>query len=122
MDASKVATLRGIVDELASLNKQVKELKASRTEIEALIIADMAESGLTLARTDFGTISTRKSIVASVTDWETFEDYIYENKALYLMQRRTSEPAYRELLESGIEVPGVEPFEKTTVGLTNVTT
>ena len=118
MDASKVEVLRGIVDQLKELNAQVKELKSQRAEIEDEIIADMAESGLTLARTDFGTVATKKSIVASVTDWETFEDYIYENRALYLLQRRTSSPAYRELLETDGEVPGTEPFEQITVSLT----
>lgn len=118
MDASNVKKLRAIVGRLAELNKEVNELKKDKTTLEEIIIQDMDASGLTLVRTEFGTLATRSTTVASVKDWDAFEQYIYENHALYLLQRRASDPAYRELLASDGDIPGVEPFTKTSVSLT----
>lgn len=118
MDASNVQKLRELVTRLAELNEEVKEIKAAKYELEQILIQDMDEAGLSLIRTKYGTLSTRSTVVASVKDWDAFEDYIYKNHALYLLQRRTSDPAYRELLATDGDIPGVEPFTKVSVSLT----
>jgi len=40
-----------------------------------------------------------------------------ENDALFLLQRRPAAAAYRELLESGQTIPGVEPYTQRQIGL-----
>lgn len=54
----------------------------------------------------------RTSTVAQVTDWDAFYAYIYKNKFGHLLQRRVSDPAWRELMEQGKKVPGTTPFTK----------
>ena len=51
-------------------------------------------------------------VVAQVEDWDEFWKYIYRHKLGHLLQRRVSDPSYRELLEQGKKVPGVSPFNK----------
>jgi hypothetical protein len=40
----------------------------------------------------------------------------------HLLQKRVSEPAYRELLEKGKKVPGVQPFTARKLNLRSLTT
>ena len=47
--------------------------------------------------------------VLSVKDWTSLHTYIAQTGAFELLQRRLSETAARELLESGAVLPGVEP-------------
>jgi len=114
-----VQELKGIADELAALNAQVTEVKRRKNELEAKIIEEMSEVGTTLMRTDFGTLSVNKNEVPSVQDWAAFEEYIYEHKALYLLQRRPSATSYREEVKTQGDLPGVETYTKVTVSLSN---
>jgi len=122
MNTELVAKLKILNEELAVANKTVTDLKSSKKVIEQQLIDEMNSDGLSLARTDFGTVSISKTDIASVKDWAAFEAYIYENQALYLMQRRPSNPAYREEIETKGEIPGVETFTTTALSLTNKVT
>ena len=57
-------------------------------------------------------VSITTSVVADVKEWDSFYAFIAKNKFFHLLQRRVSEPAYRELLDAGKKVPGVLPFTK----------
>jgi len=122
MNTQLVSDLKDLNKKLADINKTVNDLKSRKKTIELEIIADMKSDKLSLARTDFGTISITETDVASVKDWTAFEEYIYENHALYLMQRRPSNPAYREEVETKGDIPGVETFTTTALSLTNKVT
>ena len=41
-----------------------------------------------------------------------FLAYVYKTKQGHLLQRRVSDPAFRELLDHGKKVPGTQPFIK----------
>ena len=117
MNVKNVKKLQAIKEELTDLNKQVGELEKEKRKYQDLIIEDMTTEGTSLARTKFGTVSISKLNVASVKNWNKFEEYIYENKALYLLQRRPANLAYREELKTQGEIPGVETFETISVNL-----
>ena len=122
MNVDTVAALREVNEEISGLNTALKKLKANKSILEEEVIADMQDDGLSLARTNHGTVSLKSTDMASVTDWAAFEEYIYENKALYLLQRRASNPAYVDEVEVRGAIPGVETFTKVTVSLTNKAT
>ena len=119
MNVDNVKTLQSITKQLAGLNKRVSKLQKQKREYEDLIIEDMTTEGTSLSRNKFGTVSLSKANVASVKDWNEFEKYIYENKALYLLQRRPANIAYREELKTKGEIPGVETFEVISLNLSN---
>jgi hypothetical protein len=122
MDIVQVGQLRDVLSELKDHNDQIKILSEQRKELELSIMDDLDNSGLTLARTEFGTVSLTTEQVASVEDWNMFEEYIYDHRALYLLQRRASNPAYREELNLRSKVPGVSTFTKRKLSLRNVAT
>jgi hypothetical protein len=122
MNVDKVNELRAIKETISGLNTTLKDLSKRKSQLESDIIMEMNDEGLSLARTDFGTVSVTKTDVASVKDWNAFEEYIYANHALHLLQRRPSDAAYREELAAMGEIPGVETFTKVNLSLTNKAT
>ena len=83
--------------------------------IEALqleLMERMEKEGLAQVKGASASISIGAAVTANVTDWDAFGAYIIKNKLLHVLQRRVSDPAYRELLEAGKKVPGTEAFVK----------
>lgn len=113
----KVKLLMELRNQISDLNSQVKELEAKKRTMEDELMATMGEVGLTLAQTPFGTVSISDAIVPNTTDWGEFEEFVYQNRAIYLFQRRLSSTAYREELKLREKIPGVEPFTKRTLSL-----
>ena len=119
MDNSLVQRYTEIKAQMEPLKRELKDLDEIRRELEVKITEDMQADGLTLARTDFGTPSLTKETVPNVGSWISLEGYIYENKALHLVQRRVASPAFREIWKQGFKVPGVDPFDVTKFHFSN---
>lgn len=115
--ADLIARLVDIREEKRKIKAREKELNDEwRTlELEALIRLD--DQGMDKASTKRGTISIGENILPQVVDWDAFGEHIIQNDALYLLQRRPAAAAYRELLESGETVPGVEPYTQRQINL-----
>lgn len=113
------AAIGKTIDKIFSLRKKKAELEAAVKDVEgqiALLDAEVLESleasGVEKTATKHGTVSISTSTVAQVTDWDAFLSYIYRNKYGHLLQRRVSDPAWRELIEQGKKVPGTTGFTK----------
>lgn len=113
------AAIGKTIDKIFSLRKKKAELEAAVKDVEgqiALLDAEVLEaleaSGVEKTATKHGTVSISTSTVAQVTDWDAFLAYIYRNKYGHLLQRRVSDPAWRELVEQGKKVPGTTGFTK----------
>ena len=113
------ATLGKTIDKIFSLRKKKLELEAAVKDVEGQIadldsevMEALEASGLDKTSTKSGTVSLSTSTVAQVTDWDAFYTYIYKNKFGHLLQRRVSDPAWRELMEQGKKVPGTTGFTK----------
>lgn len=115
--ADLIAKLVDIREEKRKIKAREKELNDEwrSLELEALIRLD--DQGMEKASTKRGTISIGENILPQVVDWDAFGEHIIQNDALYLLQRRPAAAAYRELLESGEEVPGVEPYTQRSINL-----
>ena len=108
-------------DEIKQVNQRKAELEHERTKLETQVMSMLDEQESTMIRTQHGSISISESEIAQVEDWEDFENYIYENRALYLLQRRPSNPAYREMVKTDGAIPGVVSFTKRTINLRKTT-
>lgn len=113
------AAIGKTIDKIFSLRKKKAELEAAVKDVEgqiALLDAEVLESleasGVEKTATKHGTVSISTSTVAQVTDWDAFLAYIYRHKYGHLLQRRVSDPAWRELIEQGKKVPGTTGFTK----------
>jgi len=127
MNDERIWELHNVKQKITTLNKEVSNLEATRSELEEMIMSDLNEANLSLARTNKTdengkriTVSVNTETVANVNDWAEFEEYVYENRALYLLQRRPSNPSYREEIAVKGVVPGVEPFTKQRLSLKHV--
>lgn len=99
-------------EEKRRLEAQVKEVALKIEELETALMERLEAEGLDKATGTKASVSVGSSVVADVQDWDAFWGFIFKNKYTHLLQRRVSEPAYRELLDAGKKVPGVQPFTK----------
>ena len=90
----------------------MKDIDGQIAALDSEVMEAMYQSGLEKTATKLGTVSISTSTVAQVEDWDKFLAYIYKNKYGHLLQRRVSDPAWRELQEQGKKVPGTTGFIK----------
>lgn len=109
-DGAQLFKLR---DRKRELEAMIKNIDEEAKEIEGRLLKKMVDDKLDkFTVSGHGTLSISSSVVADVRDWSEFEKFVHKHKYYHLFQRRVSDTAYRELLEAGKKVPGVEPFTK----------
>lgn len=121
-------TTAEIIAEMLDLRTEKRKIKAREKEIndevrslEFELLTRLDEQGMEKASTTEGTASITSTTLPQVVDWDQFYEYILENDALFLLQRRPAAAAYRELLESDQTIPGVEPYVQRSIGLRKAT-
>lgn len=121
---TRPTTTGAIIDQLWAARKekrlleaQTKEVGSKIEEIEGTLMERLGAEGLEKATGSKASVSISSSVNADVQDWDAFWAFILKNKYTHLLQRRVSEPAYRELLEAGKKVSGVVPFTKKKLNL-----
>jgi hypothetical protein len=122
--AKKPVPLGALIDQMFALREKKRELETAvkgiegeTAELEAQIMEAMEAQGVDKMSGVTASVSITTNTVANVTDWDAFWAYIHKMKYGHLIQRRVSDPAYRELLDAGRQVPGVEPFSKRRLNL-----
>ena len=100
-----------------NLEASIKDLDSQLATIEAELMADMEANGVDKMTGKHAGVSITSNTVAHVTDWDEMWKFIIKTKNTQLLQRRVSDPAYRELLEMGKKVPGAEAFTKKRLNL-----
>lgn len=107
------------IEELAELREKIREADAAIKELKEEfdrkqweVMQAMEDAGIDQAKSESATVFVGKDVVPTVKDWEALTKYIKENDAHYLFQKRIVQTAWKELVEMGEAIPGVEPFEK----------
>jgi len=106
-----------IRDKKAELNAEVKKLTEEFTELEQTLIHKLQEEETTQGRSTKATASITSTTIAAIEDWDAFERWVLANEAIYMIQKRVSNGAYRELIQTGEEIPGLKPLKQTTISL-----
>lgn len=104
-------------EEKRRLESDLREVETKISELEEQLMERLEAEGLDKATGSKATVSVSANTVAQVNDWDEFWKFVIKNRYTHLLQRRVSDPAYRELLEQGKKVPGVEPFIKRRLNL-----
>lgn len=117
-------TLGAIIDRMETLKRQRgelsaqdKELKTEYDELELALLTKLNENGITQSRGSLATATVSQITVPTIEDWGAFEEYVMQKEALYMLEKRVSSAAFRELIQQGEEVPGLKPFVKTSISL-----
>ena len=104
---AKVAEWRITREKRIHADKQANLLKEQETELKFRIIHEMNAQKFEGIVLDGRITGVKEKTQPVVEDRPALVDFIYNNKAIHLLQFRLSAPAVKELEESGIEVPGV---------------
>ena len=105
--------LRDKRDEISNLEKKLTALKEERDHIEKHAATALALIGVKSAQTKYGTLGLSSTKVATIDDWEAFTEFVTENNAFHLLERRPAQAGCRELMQDGENIPGIKPFIKT---------
>lgn len=117
-----LADLKTAREERAVAAAVLKEVDNTIDALEQEIMALMGTAGgLKKAEGAGLKVSLETSIVPQGKDWPVLEEFIHRNKAYYLFERRIHTKAWRELIEQrgGKAVPGIEPFERIYLKVSN---
>ena len=95
----------------------VKIIEAKMSALEEDLMEKLKQQGTKSATGAKAMASITVAVVANVEDWPAFHAFIAKTKFFHLLQKRVSDPAYRELLDAGKKVPGVQPFSKEKLNL-----
>lgn len=112
-----VAKMVKVREERRRISARDKELIEEWRSLEMEMLARLDEQGMEKASTSAGTASISETILPNVVDWDAFYAYMQENDSLYLLQKRPAAAAFRELNDSGVTIPGVDPYTQRTIGL-----
>ncbi len=129
----RAPTIGSLADQMWDLKQDkkaadavVKKIEADIAALEASIIEMLDSQDTRKGEGRKASISINSSIQASTVDWDAFMDFVITGKRndkkayKHLVQRRVSVEAYRELLELGVNIPGIEPFTKRTLSVTTL--
>jgi hypothetical protein len=113
-----IAELVRIRDRKRELEAELKDLNEQWEGLKSKVLYKMEQEGSNrISSKDGGMVILSEIVVPQIVDWDAFETYVQESGNLYLLQRRVATKAYRELVEAGQEVPGIQPFVKKDINL-----
>jgi len=110
-----------IREQRAELAKQDKELKTEFDELEIQLIGMLDTQDAMMSRGRLASATITEDTYPTDIDWDQVIEYIRENDAFHLLQRRLNTAPWRELLEiEGAPVPGTTPYTRRTISLRKV--
>lgn len=103
-----------IRDKRAAISIEDKRLKAQLEMIEGLLLGQLNTNGARAMSTTNATFFKKLDIKPSASDWQQVYDYIKENDAFHMLEKRLTKvaiEAYRAE-HDGMAPPGVQVFEE----------
>lgn len=94
------------------LEAQLSDIKSQLDDNESEVIQMLDELGVNKFSVGKMSFSISETLVGNVQDWDQVHEFIRENNAFHLLQRRLSNAAYKELMDLGEAPGGIEPFTK----------
>jgi len=123
MDKAKLSELikrrNASKTEYDALNKELKDHKKILDDIEHEILGELNEADLDMVKVDGVSVTRTSQDLYSITEWDDFYEYIYKNKAGYLLQRRLMQAGIEELVKNGEDLP-LSKFTKHKVSIRKV--
>jgi len=113
--------MHSLREQKRAIDKELKPITAEMEDTQMKILEVLTDIGTPTASGTKATARITETTVAQVDDWAKVEEFIKDNDALYLMERRISNAAFRELLNlTGEEIPGIKPYNRITLNLRSI--
>ena len=109
---TEVSRVRASIKEVQDTEKT---LKATQKELESQILLQMEDQGLDKISNEVCTITRKKEIVPTATNWDEIYAHIQSTELWELLHKRLSATAFRELVATGVDVPGITSTELTRI-------
>lgn len=104
-----IRTYMKLRDQKAAVEARVKDevsaLKIKMEKLEAYLKTQMDVQGLTSFKSDYGTAFLTTTDYANVADWDAVLNFIRENEAYDMLEKRVSKIAVRGYIEQSKAVP-----------------
>lgn len=113
----QIDVLYDLREQKRELNKQIAQIDLQYESIEHDILRELGAMGIETAKSTKASATVSKKIVPNVQDWDAFYKYILSTEQPFLLERRPSVTAFRDLHNAGEEIPGVTAFEQTSLSL-----
>lgn len=120
-------TLGACIDHAYELQQKYLEQKHKAdaiakqvSEVEEYIIATFPKAGLHGGKGALASATILTSVEPSVQDWDSVFKYVQKKKAWDLMYRRLNSKAFRDRLEEGEVIPGVEKFNRVKLSIRKI--
>jgi hypothetical protein len=94
------------------LEEQVKLINEEIAALTETAIETMDAQNTTKGEGKLASLSISSNVVANVLDWDQVWPWIARTKSFHMVQKRLNDASYREVLDMGKQVPGVQPFTK----------
>ena len=91
-----------------SLNEDIKKCNEKLAQIEADIMEQMANAGISQAASDKASCTMRETIHPAIEDWDAFYGYVASTNQFELLHKRLSSTVFRERWEAGETIPGTK--------------
>jgi hypothetical protein len=91
-----------------SLASEIKTCNEDLAKIEADIMEQMSNAGISQAGSDKATCFMKSTPSPSIVDWNAFYSYVAETKQFELLHKRLSSTVFRERWDAGETIPGTK--------------
>ena len=91
---------------VSELDAQIATIKEQQEQVSIAMRDKMKELGVNSVRTDHGTVTMLKKTRYYTQDWDSFKNFVLENQAVDLLERRIAQRNMTQFLE---ENPGLVP-------------
>ena len=122
-DSKTIDRMYALREEKRKLAAKLKPIEEEFDELEKKLKSYYIEKNSQGSKTRKASASLSEEVVGNIKDWDAFTAFIKKTGHFHLLQRRISNPAFRELaglLSKKGGVPGVEAFTKINLTLTSL--
>jgi hypothetical protein len=114
----KIDAYWDLKNHIAQMRAETKVFEEQFQELERDLIHSLDDNGLTGSQGHSSRCSVNETEVAQIDDIDAVYDFIKEHDHFYLLQRRISSTAYRELKQQlGEEIPGLSSYTKRNISI-----
>ena len=99
---------------VSELDAQIATIKEQQEQVSIAMRDKMKDLGVNSLRTDHGTVTMLKKTRYYTQDWDSFKNFVLENQAVDLLERRIAQTNMTQFLEEnpGLVPPGLNADQK----------
>jgi hypothetical protein len=106
--------------EQAAFDKKIAEGKQREQMLEQHILLLLQKMKLSGSRGKLAQVSVKPKTMPQVKDWQAVWNWIFEHKASHLIQKRLATTAWKEMVEDGVVIDGIESETYSTLSVTKI--